>query len=159
MRTLGMRAKHLTPSNKRESLKENLGQERPGSGSREERLSLATHHQCQHCQQQRRQFQQQPIQHQNKQPNIQQEGWDTQQSSHLLIQQKQLNQHPYHIQDQYHQQLTTGSKKDTCGRGYMSNHNMTSTFHNKQTMAQTSQGSQQNEQQWWGQPTEHGGTE
>ena len=159
MRTLRMRTKHLTLSNKRESLKENLGQERPGSGSKEEHLSLATHHQCQHCQQQGQQLQQQPSQHQHKQPNSEQEGWDTQESSHRLIQQEQLDQHRYHIQGQYHQQLTTGSKKDTCGRGHLSNHDMTSTFHNKQTMAQTSQGSQQNEQQWWGQPMEHHGTE
>ena len=47
--------KHLTPSNKRESLKENLGQEKQGSRPREKHLYLAMHHQCQHYQQPGRQ--------------------------------------------------------------------------------------------------------
>ena len=54
-RTLKMHTKHLTPSNKRESLKENLGQEKQGSRPREKHLYLAMHHQCQHYQQPGRQ--------------------------------------------------------------------------------------------------------
>ena len=147
-KTLKMHTKHLTPSNKRESLKESLGQEKHGSKSREEHLYLAIHHQCQRYQQPGRQFQQQATQHQHKQPTIQQKGRDTQPSSHRLIQQEQLDQLQCHIQCQYHQQLTIGSEKDICGKEYMSSQGMTSTFHNKQTMAQMSPRSQQNEQRW-----------
>ena len=66
----------LDTKQQRESLEENLGQEKHGSGFglREEHLSPATHHQCHHCRQPGRQFQHQPTQYQHKQPNTQQEG-------------------------------------------------------------------------------------
>ena len=42
--------------------------------------------------------------------------------------------HQFHIQRKSNQQLTIGSKKDTCGKEYMFSREWTCTFHNKQMM-------------------------
>ena len=57
------------------------------------------------------------------------------------------------------QQETTGSKKDTCGKEYINNLELTCTFHNRHMTVQTSPSSQQNDPPSSRQQTATGNTE